>query len=103
MLTKDQAASPSIRPIETPDDLDEARLEATGYIFHGAIPQPDAKRTAIKANTNLRIALRVQDTGDSKDVIDVAGQPTRGGSRATDPAPAAADSPAVRRLRGWLG
>ncbi|HEU5150080.1 MAG TPA: FtsK/SpoIIIE domain-containing protein [Iamia sp.] len=26
----------------------------------------------IKANTNLRIALRVQDAGDSKDVIDVA-------------------------------
>lgn len=26
----------------------------------------------IRANTNLRVALRVQDTGDSKDVIDVA-------------------------------
>ncbi|WP_193046196.1 amidase [Mycolicibacterium baixiangningiae] len=34
-----------------------------------------------------------------KDVIDVAGMPTRGGSRASDPTNAAIDAPAVRRLR----
>lgn len=34
-----------------------------------------------------------------KDVIDVAGVPTRCGSKVTDPAPADADAPAVRRLR----
>ena len=34
-----------------------------------------------------------------KDVIDVRGLPTRGGSLATDDTPAAADAPAVRRLR----
>ncbi len=34
-----------------------------------------------------------------KDVIDVAGYPTRGGSRATDAEPVSADSPAVARLR----
>ncbi|MGV9800398.1 amidase [Mycobacterium sp. NPDC003449] len=34
-----------------------------------------------------------------KDVIDVAGMPTRGGSRVTDPAPVTVDAPVVRRLR----
>lgn len=34
-----------------------------------------------------------------KDVIDVAGVPTRCGSQVTDPVPAGADAPAVRRLR----
>jgi hypothetical protein len=42
-----------VRPLETSDDLDEARLEAVGFIFHGMIPQADAKRGSVKAGTNL--------------------------------------------------
>ena len=53
MLTQEQAASASVRTLETPEDLDEARLEAIGYIFHGTIPAPDAKRLAAKSNTNV--------------------------------------------------
>src|SRR5262245_64912372 len=52
MLTKNQAA-PSFRRIETPDDLAETRLEATGYVFHGTVPQEDGKRGAVRAGTNL--------------------------------------------------
>ena len=72
MLTKDQAASPSVRTIETPDDLDEARLEATGYIFHGALPKPDVKQGAIKAGTNLLHFARcgkLDKIGNSEDKI----------------------------------
>ena len=53
MLTKDQVASSSIRPIESTEDLGEARLEAIGFIFHGNIPAPEAKRPAAKANSNV--------------------------------------------------
>src|SRR5947209_15692747 len=51
MLIKDQAAS--VRPIETPDDFAETRLEAVGFLFHGIIPDGEAKRSAVKAGTNL--------------------------------------------------
>ena len=50
MLIKDQSAS--IRPIESPDDLAETRLEAVGYVFHGAIPQGEGKKPA-RSGTNL--------------------------------------------------
>src|SRR5437763_1128073 len=30
-----------VRPLETVDDWVETRLEALGFIFHGAIPHPD--------------------------------------------------------------
>ncbi len=43
-------SSASIVPIKTPDELSEARLEAVGYIFHGIVPDPDAKRTRAGAN-----------------------------------------------------
>lgn len=42
--------STSIVSIETPDDLAEARLEAVGYIFHGIVPEPDAKRPRAGVN-----------------------------------------------------
>lgn len=42
-----------VRPLETDDDLAETRLEAIGFIFHGVIPEPGAKRGAVKNGTNL--------------------------------------------------
>ena len=45
-----------VRPLETPEELAEARLEAIGYVFHGAVPMDsgNGKRpAAIKAGTNL--------------------------------------------------
>lgn len=50
MPIQDQAA---VRPLDSTDELDEARLEAIGFIFHGVIPQEDGKRKAVKAGTNL--------------------------------------------------
>jgi hypothetical protein len=50
MPIQDQA---SVLPLETVDDWVETRLEALGYIFHGAIPIPDGKRGAPKAGSNL--------------------------------------------------
>jgi len=49
MLIEDQIAA--IRTLETPDAVAEARLEAVGYVFHGAIPEPGAKRPRAGANT----------------------------------------------------
>jgi len=45
--------STGVRPIESADDLAESRIEAIGYIFHGHVPAPEAKRPAAKAGSNL--------------------------------------------------
>ena len=52
MPTQDLAA---VRPLETLDDLAEARLEAVGYVFHGLVSEagPGGKRPAVKSGTNL--------------------------------------------------
>jgi len=42
-----------VRTLESPDDLDEMRLGAVGYVFHGNFPVEGAKKSAIKAGTNL--------------------------------------------------
>lgn len=49
MLTEDQVQS--IRPLETADDLAEARIEAVGYVFHGNLPEPGARRPRAGSNT----------------------------------------------------
>ncbi len=50
MLTQDLVAT--VRTIETSDDFAETRLEAIGYVFHGTLPVPGAKRAA-RAGSNL--------------------------------------------------
>ena len=50
MQTQEQAG---IRPLETGEDLDETRLEAIGFVFHGNFPVEGAKKTAVRAGTNL--------------------------------------------------
>ncbi len=45
-----------VRPLETADDLAETRLEAIGYVFHGAVLQDNGsgkRPAAVKAGTNL--------------------------------------------------
>lgn len=51
MLTKEQI--PSVRTLDDDDDLAEMRLGAVGFIFHGHVPRPDAKRPAARAGTNI--------------------------------------------------
>ncbi len=41
-----------VRTLDTPDDLDETRLGAVGYVFHGNMPVEGSKKAA-KAGTNL--------------------------------------------------
>lgn len=42
----------SIRTLDTAHDLEETRLEAIGYVFHGVMADPATKK-APKAGTNL--------------------------------------------------
>jgi hypothetical protein len=42
-----------VRPLETADDLDETRIEAIGFVFHGSAPSTNGKRQTIKAGSNL--------------------------------------------------
>jgi hypothetical protein len=43
-----------VRTLDTPDDLDETRLGAVGYVFHGNLLVEGAKKVAAaKAGTNL--------------------------------------------------
>jgi hypothetical protein len=42
-----------VRTLDTPDDLDEMRLGAVGYVFHGVLYVEGAKKASIKAGTNL--------------------------------------------------
>src|SRR4051794_10997177 len=42
-----------VRTLDTPDDLDEMRLGAVGFVFHGNLPVEGAKKSAVKAGTNL--------------------------------------------------
>jgi hypothetical protein len=45
-----------VRPLEPADELAETRLEAIGYVFHGAVPLDPAngkRPAAVKAGTNL--------------------------------------------------
>ena len=46
-------AQVGIRPLETEDDFAETRLEAIGFVFHGTVLVEGAKRTAVRAGTNL--------------------------------------------------
>ena len=52
MLAQDQAMA-AIRPLESSEELVEARLEATGFIFHGTLPLPNGKRAPARASSNL--------------------------------------------------
>jgi hypothetical protein len=61
-----------VRPLETVDDWVETRLEALGFIFHGTIAQPETKRGAAKAGTNLLHFARcpkLDKVGDSESRI----------------------------------
>jgi len=52
MLATDLAVK--VRTIESDDDFAETRLEAIGFIFHGAIPEPSKKgKGRTRATSNL--------------------------------------------------
>ncbi len=64
-----------VRPLETADELAETRLEAIGYVFHGAVPLDpnNGKRpAAVKAGTNLLHFARcakLEKAGDGESKI----------------------------------
>ncbi len=47
---QDQVTS---RVLESTHDLEETRLEAIGFIFHGRLPSTNGKASAVKAGMNL--------------------------------------------------
>jgi hypothetical protein len=65
-----------VRPLESSEDLVEARVEAVGYVFHGSVPQTNGSGTAhgkrpvaVKAGTNLLHFARcakLDKAGDSE-------------------------------------
>lgn len=66
MAVTDQAA---LRTLDTPDDLDEMRLGAVGYVFHGTLPVEGGKKVTAKAGTNLLHFARcakLDKAGDSE-------------------------------------
>ena len=53
MPVTDHVAPVALRTLDTPDELDEMRLGAVGYVFHGILHVEGAKKVAAKAGTNL--------------------------------------------------
>lgn len=64
-----------IRPLETADDFAETRLEAIGYVFHGAVPLGEGngkRQPAIKPGTNLlhfARCVKLDKAGDGESKI----------------------------------
>ncbi len=69
MLIQDPAKA--VRVIESDDDLAETRLEALGFLFHGHLPQPDAKRPARTATNTLHFArcAKLEKIGDTESKV----------------------------------
>lgn len=42
-----------VRKLESADEYAEARVEATGFIFHGNLPDANGKRPPARAQSNL--------------------------------------------------
>jgi aspartyl-tRNA(Asn)/glutamyl-tRNA(Gln) amidotransferase subunit A len=77
-------------------------VEPTVHAFVAVAAQPLQAQAAALADEAARGRLRGPLHGVPvavKDLIDVRGLPTRGGSRVTDDRPAAEDAPVVQRLR----
>jgi hypothetical protein len=63
-----------VRPLESPEEFAETRLEAIGFVFHGAVlPEGgNGKRPAVKAGTNLLHFARcakLEKAGDGESKI----------------------------------
>ena len=86
------------RSVSTGELLDEALRAAEAASELGAFVAIDEARARAEAARPRPGPLRGAPVA-VKDMIDVAGLPTRGGSRATDVAPATRDAALVTRLR----
>ena len=51
MLT--QTKLPAVRTLESSEEFSETRLEAIGFIFHGAVPESNGKPRSSRAPLNL--------------------------------------------------
>jgi hypothetical protein len=51
MLT--QTKLPAVRALESSEEFSETRLEAIGFIFHGAVPESNGKTRNSRAPLNL--------------------------------------------------
>lgn len=63
-------AAEAVRTIESADDLAEFRLGAVGFIFHGTIPDPAAKRAPKGSNTlHFARCAKVEKADDNETKI----------------------------------
>jgi aspartyl-tRNA(Asn)/glutamyl-tRNA(Gln) amidotransferase subunit A len=93
----------SLSPVEALAAVTErvTRLNPALNAFATMVPQAEAEAAASEARWRIGRPLGLLDGVPCtvKDLIDLAGHPTRRGSRLTDPAPAAEDAPAVAGLK----
>ena len=69
MLTKEIAG---VRNLETPEEYSEARVEATGFIFHGTSAGSNGKRSPSRASSNLlhfARCVKLEKVGDEENKI----------------------------------
>jgi hypothetical protein len=66
MLTQEIAG---VRRLETPEEYAEARVEATGFIFHGTLADSNGKRPAARVQSNLlhfARCVKLEKVGDGE-------------------------------------
>jgi hypothetical protein len=69
MLTQEIAG---VRKLDTPEEYSEARVEATGFIFHGTLAESNGKRAASRALSNLlhfARCVKLEKVGDGENKI----------------------------------
>jgi hypothetical protein len=69
MLTQEIAG---VRKLETQEEYAEARVEATGFIFHGTIAVSNGKRSASRALSNLlhfARCVKLEKVGDGENKL----------------------------------
>jgi hypothetical protein len=69
MLTQEIAG---VRKLETPEEYSEARVEATGFIFHGVLANSNGKRPPSRAQSNLlhfARCVKLEKVGDGESKI----------------------------------
>ena len=61
-----------VRKLESQEEYSEARIEATGFIFHGTIADSNGKRSASRAQSNLlhfARCVKLEKVGDGESKI----------------------------------
>jgi hypothetical protein len=61
-----------VRKLESPEEFAEARIEATGFIFHGTLADSNGKRPPSRSQSNLlhfARCVKLEKVGDGENKI----------------------------------